>query len=216
VAADETNKLIVISFRGSRTISNWIANLDFGMTDASDLCDGCEAHTGFLKAWETVSDDITSQIDSARQTYSGYTLVLTGHSFGAAVAALGGTALRNAGYALDLVSRLLSLASYLTRSQYTYGQPRVGNEALAAYMTAQGSLYRCTHSDDIVPKLPPASWGFSHASPEYWITSGNNVKVTTSDIQVIEGVGSTDGNAGTIDPDVEAHNWYIVEIDGCQ
>jgi triacylglycerol lipase len=216
VAVDETNELIVISFRGSRTISNWISNLDFALTDASDLCDGCEAHSGFLRSWETVSDDITSQIDSALQTYSGYTLVMTGHSLGAALAALGGTALRNAGYTLDLVSRFPTHDTYSDTLQYTYGQPRVGNEALAIYMTDQGSLYRATHTDDIVPKLPPASWGFSHASPEYWITSGNDVPVTTSDIDVIEGVGSTAGNAGTTDPSVEAHNWYIVNIDGCQ
>lgn len=200
LAADQTNQLLVLSFRGSRTLTTWIANLDFGFTDASSLCTGCEAHGGFLKSWETVADDLTARIDSALQTYSGYKLVLTGHSFGGAMAALGGTALRNAGHTLDL---------------YTYGQPRVGNEALATYMTDQGNLWRTTHTDDEVPKLPPASFGFVHASPEYWITSGNNVTVTTSDIQVIQGIGSTDGNAGTIDPDIEAHNWYIVNIDGC-
>lgn len=101
---DSTNKLLVLSFRGSRTISNWIANLDFGQTDASSLCSGCEAHSGFLKAWEAVADALTAQIASATATYPSYTLVLTGHSFGGAVAALGGTALRNAGYTLDLVS----------------------------------------------------------------------------------------------------------------
>jgi triacylglycerol lipase len=103
-AVDSTNKLLVLSFRGSRTISNWIANLDFGQTDASSLCSGCEAHTGFFKAWEAVADALTAQIASATATYPSYTLVLTGHSFGGAVAALGGTALRNAGYTLDLVS----------------------------------------------------------------------------------------------------------------
>ncbi|KAJ5177282.1 Lipase [Penicillium canariense] len=199
-AVDPTNKLLVLSFRGSRTISTWIANLDFGATDASSLCDGCKAHSGFLKSWESVSDELTSQIASAKSTYPSYTLVLTGHSFGAAVAALGATALRNAGYDLDL---------------YTYGQPRVGSTALAEYMTNQG-VWRVTHTMDLVPRLPPASWGFSHASPEYWITSGNDVTVTTGDITEIVGVGSTAGNAGASGTSVEAHNWYIVHIDGCQ
>lgn len=99
--------------------------------------------------------------------------------------------------------------------QFTYGQPRVGNTALATYMTNQGSLWRVTHTDDIVPKLPPASWGFTHASPEYWITSGDGVTVTTSDITEVTGVGSSAGNAGTSGDSVSAHNWYIVEIDGC-
>jgi triacylglycerol lipase len=72
-----------------------------------------------------------------------------------------------------------------------------------------------THTDDIVPKLPPSSFGFSHPSPEYWITSGNVATVTSSDIEVIEGVGSKSGNAGTLSPDVEAHNWYLGNIDAC-
>jgi hypothetical protein len=103
LAADQTNKLLVLSFRGSRTLSTWIANLDFGLTDSS-LCSDCEVHGGFWKAWETVADDVTAKIKTALTTYSGYTLVLTGHSFGAAVATLGGTVLRNAGYKLELVS----------------------------------------------------------------------------------------------------------------
>lgn len=103
LAADQTNQLLILSFRGSRTLTTWIANLDFDFDDASSLCSGCEAHGGFLRSWNTVADDLTARIDSALQTYSGYKLVLTGHSFGGAVAALGGTALRNAGYTLDLV-----------------------------------------------------------------------------------------------------------------
>lgn len=104
LAVDDTNQLLVLSFRGSRSASNWIANLDYGLVDASDLCDDCEAHGGFLKAWNVVADDLTAKIDSAKEQYDGYTLVLTGHSFGGALAALGGTDLRNSGYDLDIVS----------------------------------------------------------------------------------------------------------------
>ncbi|RAL01130.1 uncharacterized protein BO80DRAFT_434774 [Aspergillus ibericus CBS 121593] len=52
---------------------------------------------------------------------------------------------------------------------------RIGNLALADYITDQdkGSNYRVTHTDDIVPKLPPELLGYHNFSPEYWITSGN-------------------------------------------
>lgn len=98
-------------------MSTWIANLDYGLTDVSDLCDGCEAHGGFWKSWNSVADDLTAQIDAARKTYSGYTLVMTGHSFGAAVAALGGTALRNAGYDLDIVRTPSNLSGNLDHTK---------------------------------------------------------------------------------------------------
>jgi triacylglycerol lipase len=55
-------------------------------------------------AWKAVSVALTAQVASAVSAYPSYTLVLTGHSLGGALAALGGTALRNAGYSLELVS----------------------------------------------------------------------------------------------------------------
>ncbi|KAJ5919557.1 hypothetical protein N7454_009392 [Penicillium verhagenii] len=200
LAVDETNDLIVLSFRGSTDISNWIANLDFVFNDDSGLCSGCDVHSGFWSAWLTVADAVTAKIDSAQGSYPDYKLVLTGHSLGAALAALAGTALRNAGYTLDL---------------YTYGQPRVGNDALAVYMTAQGSLWRTTHTDDIVPRVPPEILGYAHASPEYWITSGDDVTVTDDDIDEIVGVDSDDGNAGEADESIDAHLWYFMSISAC-
>ena len=103
-AVDKTHKLLVLSFRGSSTLSNWIANLDFGLMDVSSLCSGCKAHSGFWKSWETVAEALTLQIEAGLESYPDYELVLTGHSLGAALAALAGTALRNAGYTLSLVS----------------------------------------------------------------------------------------------------------------
>jgi hypothetical protein len=100
--------------------------------------------------------------------------------------------------------------------KYNYGSPRVGNKALATYITAQGPNYRVTHTNDIVPRLPPRAFGFSHTSPEYWITSGNDVPVKTSDITVIQGIDSNAGNAGEDIPSVDAHYWYLEDISACQ
>ncbi|KAL4923371.1 Alpha/Beta hydrolase protein [Aspergillus undulatus] len=201
LAVDTTNQLLVVSFRGSRTIDTWVANLDFGLEAVNDLCTGCEAHGGFWKAWEVVADSIASGIESALATYPDYTIVFTGHSFGGALATLGAAQLRNAGYAIEL---------------YPYGCPRVGNEALVQYITDQGSNYRVTHTNDIVPRLPPMAFGFSHISPEYWITSDTDVTPTTADIQVIEGVGSREGNAGEALQLVSPHLFYFFDITACQ
>jgi triacylglycerol lipase len=93
-----------VAFRGSRTIDTWIANLDFGKDSVDELCSGCEVHGGFWRSWQVVADSITSGIESALVTYPGYTVVFTGHSFGAALATLGAAQLRNAGFAIELVS----------------------------------------------------------------------------------------------------------------
>lgn len=91
----------------------------------------------------------------------------------------------------------------------------MGNEDLADYITGQGSLYRVTHTTDIVPNLPPAILGFSHPYPEYHITSGDGEKVTTADVEVSQKRDSTPADAETMGDSVAAHGWYIIEISAC-
>jgi hypothetical protein len=89
--------------------------------------------------------------------------------------------------------------------------------ALADFITtASGGVnYRVTHIDDIVPRLPPDHLEFSQFSPEYWITSANNVTVTIKDITVVVGIDSKAGNAGTTGFDIPAHSWYFGRISSC-
>lgn len=90
----------------------------------------------------------------------------------------------------------------------------MGNKDLADYITGQGSLYRVTHTTDIVPNLPPAILGFSHPYPEYHITSDDGEKVTTADIDVIQKRDSA-AEADTLGDSVAAHGWYFIEISAC-
>lgn len=99
--------------------------------------------------------------------------------------------------------------------QYTYGSPKVVNEALAEYITAQGTLYRVTHTNDIAPKVPPGELGFNHPGPEYWVTGGNGDTVGTQDVEVIQGTNSTKGNAGAVGASVAAHFFYFEDIYAC-
>ncbi|RAL11160.1 lipase family protein [Aspergillus homomorphus CBS 101889] len=202
LAVDPTNKKLVVSFRGSSSIENWVANLDFIFQDASAICRGCQVHQGFFKAWSSVAATLTTEIKAAVTKYPGYTLVFTGHSLGGALATIGATVLRNAGYPVQL---------------YTYGAPRVGNTALANYITSKGSgsNFRVTHLNDVVPRLPPRLLGYSHPSPEYWITSNTGAAVTSSAIEIIQGVDSSDGNAGENITSVLAHLWYFISIGTC-
>lgn len=99
--------------------------------------------------------------------------------------------------------------------QYTYGCPRVGNEALAEYIEGQGTLYRVTHTNDIVPTVP---WLYTQSFPEYWITSGNDATVTAADIEVIQKSESKDGDeeAEGEGLGITAHLHYFGDIAGCR
>ncbi|WP_437752124.1 lipase family protein [Sorangium sp. So ce1389] len=89
-------------------------------------------------------------------------LYITGHSLGAAMAALAAARLFTDGRYGDL-RRLL-------RGVYTFGQPMVGD---AAFATRAGELlgdrlFRFVYANDIVPRLPPLSTGrFVHFGRAY-------------------------------------------------
>lgn len=96
VAVDKTRQEIVVAFRGSSDLRNWIADFDF-IQVAYSGCTNCYVHDGFYESWKQISSYTYDYIESAYATYPDYTLVVTGHSLGAAVATIAGSDLRISG-----------------------------------------------------------------------------------------------------------------------
>ncbi|KAH0551565.1 hypothetical protein GP486_007216 [Trichoglossum hirsutum] len=196
VAIDKTNHVIVISFRGS-------SNLEDRIDDAKVIqkpwkCDGCWAHQAFAQFWEAALVTVQTAVSAYQSDFPSYPIVVTGHSLGAAVATLAAAEIRR---------WFPSIPVYL----YNYGSPEVGNQALADFVTSQGGNFRVTHFDDPVPRLPGTSL-YAHITPEYWITSKNNVPVKAADIKYMPDGG---GDVGFPTTDLDAHNWYFGPIDSC-
>ncbi|OSS44535.1 hypothetical protein B5807_10797 [Epicoccum nigrum] len=144
VATDPTNKLIVVSFRGSISLSNWLTNLDFALTDTA-LCSGCLAHTGFWNSWQDASAAVLPALRLAKAQHPSYRIAVTGHSLGGAVATLAAAAMRQLGYPVAL---------------YSFGAPRVGGPKLSSFISTQhGGNYRVTHWNDPVPRVPLVAMG---------------------------------------------------------
>ncbi|KAF3770910.1 alpha/beta-hydrolase [Cryphonectria parasitica EP155] len=201
VAVDPTREEIVVAFRGSSDLRNWIADFDFIEVAYSD-CTGCYVHDGFYESWKEIQTYAVGYVEAAYETYPDYTLVITGHSLGAAVATLAGVQFRIDGYPCDI---------------YTVGSPRIGNLAWAEFVTAQdGAEYRATHYDDPVPRLPPIVLGYYHTSPEFWLAAGpaTNIDYTIDGIDVCVGNANTSCNAGTTGFDADAHEYYFQYM-GC-
>ncbi|KFY71565.1 hypothetical protein V499_08225 [Pseudogymnoascus sp. VKM F-103] len=194
---------IVLAFRGSSSIRNFLTDLNFGYVNFG--CSGCSAHAGFATAWYEPRSAILAALKTTRAQYPSYKIVITGHSLGGAVATLAAGDLRSQGYAADL---------------YTYGSPRVGNGAFASWVSAQpGVTARVTHVNDPVPRLPPMLIaGYRHTTPEYWLSNGSATKVdyTLADVKVCEGISTTGCNAGTIPTlDLDAHRYYFLAATSC-
>jgi len=150
-----SDSAIYVVYRGSTSISDWVNNLDVITTDYSK-CSGCTVHKGFYKAEQGIIAKITAEVQRLKSKFPSYTVVVTGHSLGAALATL---------TTLDFIDSGIS-----PLRMAHYGSPRVGNTDFANYASAKiGDRNRNTHHKDMVPHCPMHE-RFTHHSGEWYET----------------------------------------------
>ena len=110
-------------------------------------------HYGFYRSALGVSNKTVEVVKSLQKTYPTYSVVVTGHSYGASCAQLIAMELERKGVRVKL---------------YDYGQPRVGDKKYAAFVnTVLSEYYRTTHNKDLVPHVPPTDgFGYHHSCRE--------------------------------------------------
>jgi len=160
-----------VVFRGtvSTSLTNWYLDIDFVYSDysiPSSFGTG-EVHTGFYEAWTTLKPQVQAAIQALRQQRTISQIYFTGHSLGAAITMLG---------ALEVGTTL-----GIPLTVYTYGEPRVGNEAFAHYWESKiTNSFRVVNYDDIVPHLPTKDMGFWHTTTEIWYTTDTSYRTCDS------------------------------------
>lgn len=162
-------------------------------------CENCTVHTGFYSSWLNTRKVILPDLTEAIQKYPNYTLTLVGHSLGGAVAALAG---------LDLLAR-----GWDPRVT-TFGEPRIGNAELMAYLNTRFNIttdhdankfHRVTHTSDPIPLLPLAEWGYKMHSDEIFI-SAPALPPSVADIHYCKGDEDPNCIAGS---DSDGPSWGI-------
>jgi hypothetical protein len=78
---------IILAFRGSDNIPNWITDLSLSKTTYPP-CEGCEVHTGFLSAWTGIKTQVQGAVSNWRSLNPDAPIYVTGHSLGGAMAVL--------------------------------------------------------------------------------------------------------------------------------
>ncbi|KAH8111929.1 alpha/beta-hydrolase [Phellopilus nigrolimitatus] len=168
VARDDDRKEIIVAYRGSIQLQDFVTDLDFILVDyvspGVSGTSGVQAHQGFLAAINSVTSTVLTTVSEQLAAHPTYTLISTGHSLGAALASLGGVSL-----AANFPGVPLTV--------YTFGQPRTGNPAYAALaekLVGVDNIFRTVETYDGVPTIPPISWGYEHHATQYWVFQDPN------------------------------------------
>jgi predicted lipase len=176
-------RVVVLAYRGTepRNFINWLTDADvnpvkvpyrLGTSGDPDA----RVHGGFYRNLRATWHEVVSALRRATERRSIDTTVdeplespmealfVTGHSLGAAMAALAAVRLvTDAAYLPLFTSKL--------RGTYTYGQPMVGNPAFAAACHDDPflgtAIFRHIYENDVVARLPPTATGdFQHFGVE--------------------------------------------------
>ena len=134
-----TGDTVLVAFRGTTDLSDWLSNLKILDIDRSYG----PVHRGFHGQFQDVADELGRRLDTLPHTR----LFVTGHSLGGAIATV-------------------AAAEWATRPVpptgiFTFGQPATGHGRLVSFLTDSypDRFHRFVNHRDIVPRVPP---GYQH------------------------------------------------------
>ena len=125
----------ILVFRGTDSKRDYVTDMECGILPWDKNEAG--VHKGFRKALDSVWDEIERELSELICP-----IFYTGHSLGAALATL-------------------AAARFAPRAVYTFGSPRVGNEAFATSLQVV-PIHRVVDNKDAAALLPPEAMGFRH------------------------------------------------------
>ena len=180
VSVHDLHGIVAVSFRGTQGIDKMLTDLKLTQKNPKwknadlhhpqlgrvashqslHLSPRIQLHRGISDAYRKRRDAIQSLVHDAIQIYPNYTVVFTGHSLGAAHAAIA---------ALDSIN--LFGTEFGTRVKvYNFAQPRTGNADWAkAFDNAVPFTRRFTKFGDPVPHSPLIAFGYYHHTNEIFI-----------------------------------------------
>ncbi|KAG9307016.1 hypothetical protein G9A89_003067 [Geosiphon pyriformis] len=169
--------IFTISIRGPSTEADMKTFQDDELVDFENkAAPDAKVHKGFFNAWKNAKDKMVEDVKSTleKKENANLTIELTGHSSGGVYAVLA---------ALEIKSGFKDIPVKV----FTYGQPRIGNDAFAKYVNGifpNGEVYRITNTNDRVPRSPSTSQSkdtqdpkltYLHHEKEYWISPDTRV-----------------------------------------
>jgi triacylglycerol lipase len=168
---------IYLVFRGTKTISEWIADATVTQVDYTYVANGGKTETGFTTVYESIRAGIIQKLTSLASGGTYTTLYITGHSLGAALAVVA---------APDLIQQ----TEFKQPVVYTFAGPRAGDPVFVSLYNGEvDTCWRVVNTNDEVPKVPPPVitivgpppdykpqlFFYEHVNDEYAITFGEPI-----------------------------------------
>jgi hypothetical protein len=147
-------KSIYVALRGSSSALNWLDDAEIKLVDYTTFPEcKCKVHYGFYRSIQGIVNRTISTVSILKKRFPQYTIIMTGHSYGAST--------------IQLLAMELAKAN-ITTVIYNFGQPRPGEARYAAFVNSViPNYWRFTHSKDVVPHLPPMDiMGYYHSCRE--------------------------------------------------
>ena len=127
VGYNKDTNLIFVTVRGTVNVENSIEDA-IAFRGKYYKCDECYVHVGFLQAFNFLKDQIVLNFIQLKKEYPNARTLVSGHSLGAAIS----------NFVLDeLFDRLGHIDLF-----YTYGCPRVGNDAWVKYFDEKFKFFK--------------------------------------------------------------------------
>jgi triacylglycerol lipase len=161
--------MLIVAFRGKEFVHDGLDNFDFIPAPYPPIPGRGTVHQGFQLVYYSVRGNLRKLV--AQNVSKCKNLVITGHSLGAALAALA---------APDLLN---DVAVNLAPSLYTWAEPRVGHHDFTSFFNTHVNIcYRIVNVWDVIPHLPPVLAAFEHEGNGVTIDSGFSLDIVRNHV----------------------------------
>ena len=190
----KSKKSIYVALRGSSSALNWLDDVEIRLVDYTTwpTC-GCKVHRGFYKSAQGVTNKTIEIVNILKKRFPTYSVVMTGHSYGASTVQLLSMELEKSGINVEI---------------YNYGQPRVGDAKYAGFVnTVISEYWRFTHNKDMVPHVPPITGlGYLHSCREVFEDENGELHLCSE----AEGEDPMcSGQYSITETNVDDHDYYL-------
>ncbi|KAB5524217.1 hypothetical protein DKX38_021966 [Salix brachista] len=195
---------ILVCWRGTISLPEWIQNLEVDLTPASDIfgaANNPKVHRGFHNAYVAYGEKFKYNKASARtQVFAELrrlvnmyalngeevSITVAGYSLGAALATLNGMDIVANGWNKPTGSDIGCPVTV-----FAYASPRVGDQGFQDVfngLTNDLHVLRIRNSNDSIPRLPPVDLGYRDVGEELEIDSSKSpsIKYPTAEPHILE------------------------------